>query len=44
MLILDSKQWNEFCKLLDRKPIFIPVLHNLLTDPSIFIDDTDYKI
>jgi len=37
-IILDTKQWNAFCKALDRKPIFIPALHNLLTKTSIFND------
>lgn len=37
-IILDDKQWNDFCMVLDRKPTFISALHSLLTEPSIFND------
>lgn len=37
-LKLDDKQWDAFCKVLDRKPLFKPTLHQLLTKPSLFHD------
>ena len=35
-IMLDDAQWEIFYNQLDKKPTFIPALHNLLTKPNIF--------
>lgn len=38
---LTDREWDEFNRVLDREPVFMPVMQALLSKPSVFIEEDD---
>jgi len=38
---LTNREWEEFNRVLDREPVFMPKMQALLSKPSVFIPEDE---
>lgn len=38
---LTDREWDEFNRVLDRDPVFMPKMQALLSKPSVFVPEED---